>query len=363
MKPTLVFLPLVALFGTGCGLLGGVRVETLDVSAEKPSNVAFYVAVTEQGEPVTDLEPKDFKIYENDQLLSPGQIGRTLLAVDAVTDQRALLLVDLSGNPGVDQRALYAQAAAAFVRKLVESMPVSVRAYAGGERLLGVADFARGATRVAVPGLATLKSSDTSRNLNGAIRAGLEELDTHQGSTEKPIKLGTLVVFARGPDLAGRVPEDAVSDALGETKHAVLGIVIGPDASQLDFLPGGVTHSQDGDALPIAFEEAGSRVAKLAHGHYLVAYCSPARAGTRNVRLEVAYTNAEGSELSGDTYYELDATDFRSGCDSSKLPRFEKPPAQKGATATPATATPGPASATEAEPEVVAPPSGGDYAQ
>jgi len=359
MKPGLPLLPLLALFGTGCSLFGGVRVEALDVSAEKPSNVAFYVSVSEKGEPVTDLEPKDFKIYEDGQLLSPRQIGRTLLAPDAVTDERTILLVDLSGNPGPDQRALYVQAAEAFVRKLVSSMSVSVRAYAGGERLLSVADFPRGTTRVAAPALKTLQSGDTSRNLHGAIKAGLEALDLRSDSGGKPIKLGTLVVFARGPDLAGRVPGDAIRDALSETRHTVLGIVIGPDASQLDFLPGDVTHAE-GDALPIAFEEAGSRVAKRAQAHYLVAYCSPARAGTRTVRLEVAYTNAEGSELSGDTYYELDASDFRSGCDASRLPRFEKPQEKQPKASQPSEGAGG---STDAEPAVVAPPASGDYAQ
>lgn len=316
-------LVVVALASAGCGLIGGVRVETVDASAQKPSNVALYVEVSDQGEPVTNLEPKNFKIYENDELLSPNQTGRTLLPTDRFTDQHVLLLVDVSGNPSADQKALYARAAEAFVRKLAANVAVTVKAFDGGPSLLAVGDFPRGASQHAVPALTSLNAADSSRNLNGAIVAGLTELDGR--GSGKPVKLGTLVVFSRGPDLAGRVPEGALSDALYQTKNDVIGIVIGPDATQLDFLPGGVVHSQDGDSLPIAFEEAGSKVSAAHQKYYLVAYCSPARAGQRRVRVEVSYTDGEGTEKSGDTTYELDATGFSAGCTAETPPRFEHP--------------------------------------
>ena len=357
MRPLTRSLALLgAMLSLGCSLLGGVQVETVDVSVQKPSNVALYVEVTDGDEPVTNLEPKHFKVYENGELLSPRQIGRTLLPAETVTDQEVLLLMDLSNDPAPDQRELHARSAEAFVRKLVPSVPVRVRAYDGGPTLLTVADFPRGSTRVAVPELTRIKSRDASRNLNGAITLGLAALDGRKSG--KPIKLGTLVVFARGPDLAGRVSDEALSDALHSTKSEVLGIVIGPDTNELDFLPGSVVHAQDGDALPIAFEEAGSRVAALHAKYYLVAYCSPARAGQRSVRVEVVYTDIEGKEKSGSTAYELDANGFSAGCKPESLPRFEHPPEpQKGDAPKKGDAP------AEPEPGVVAPPPGGDYAK
>jgi hypothetical protein len=346
----------LSLASAGCSLLGGLRVETIEASAQKPGNVALYVEVTDHGEPVTNLEPKNFKIYENEELLSPKQTGRTLLAPDKFTDQRILLLVDVSGNPAPDQRELYAKAAEAFVRKLLADVPVTVKAFDGGPTLMPAGDFARGAPEHAVPALASMKGSDSSRNLNGAIVAGLKELDAR--SSGKPVKLGTLVVFSRGPDLAGRVSSDVVSNALYETKNDVIGVVIGPDSSQLDFLPGGVVHAEDGDSLPIAFEEAGSRVSAAHRKYYLVAYCSPARAGGRRVRVEVTYTDLEGNDRSGDTTYELDATGFGAGCHPDTPPRFEhpkpKPDARAGGDA---------AAARDGEAAVVPPPESGDYEQ
>jgi hypothetical protein len=313
---------LFALASAGCGILGGLRVETLDTSAQKPSNVAVYVEVTDGGESVTSLEAKNFKIYENGELLSPKQTGKRLLPTEDFTDQRILVLVDVSGNPTKDQKEHYAKAAEAFVRKLAADAPVTVKAFDGGPNLIPAGEFARGAANHAVAALASVEGSDSSRNLNGAVVLGLKELDARKSG--KPVKLGTLVVFARGPDLAGRVSSEVASDALGDTKNDVIGIVIGPDSHHLDFLPGGVVRAEDGDSLPIAFEEAGSRVAAAHRKYYLVAYCSPARAGQRQVRIEVTYTDVEGNEKSGDTNYELDATGFGPGCNPETPPRFER---------------------------------------
>src|SRR5687767_8827339 len=106
---------LLAFASAGCGVFGGVRVETLDVSSQKPSNVALYVEVTDQGESVTNLEAKNFKIYENEELLSSKQTGKRLLPTEDFTDQRILVLVDVSGNPSREQKEIYAKAAEAFV--------------------------------------------------------------------------------------------------------------------------------------------------------------------------------------------------------------------------------------------------------
>jgi hypothetical protein len=316
----------IALASTGCGILGGLRVEALHTSVQKPSNVAVYLEVTDGGESVTNLEAKDFKIYENGELLSPKQTGKRLLATENFTDQQILVLVDVSGNPSKEQKETYAKAAEAFVRKLAADAPVTVKAFDGGPNLIPAGEFARGAGNHAVPALASIRASDSSRNLNGAIVAGLSELDARKSGRQ--VLLGTLVVFSRGPDLAGRVSSDVVSDALDATKNDVVGIVIGPDSHQLDLLPGGVVHAQDGDSLPIAFEEAGSRVAAAHRKYYLVAYCSPARAGQRQVRVEVTYTDIEGNEKGGDTTYEIDATGFGPGCNPETPPRFEHPKAE-----------------------------------
>jgi len=348
--------------GTGCSLFGGVHVDNVATGSQRPANVAMYVAVSDGDEPVTDLEPKNFQVYENEELLNADQVGRTLVPREAVTEERVLLLLDLSGNPDADTRAVYARSIEAFVRKLANSVSVSVRAFDGGNTLKPAGEFVRGTERPSAGSVQKLSSADSSRNLNGAVKLALAELDRSLKFGNKPVRLGTLVVFARGADLAGRVSESELDGALAATKHDVIGVGIGEDTSYLDFARGGVIQAQAADTLPIAFEEAGSRAAKLHGKYYLVTYCSPARNGRRSVRLAVEYTNEKGDAKSGSSSYEFDAKGFGPGCKASSLPRFDPPPRAPGTggagDSAPALVNQAPPSSDDA---VVPPPPGSDY--
>jgi hypothetical protein len=348
-----------ALGSLGCTAFGGVRVETLNASAQKPSNVALYLSVTDGNEPVTDLEPKNFRIYENGQELTSRIAERTLLTREPVTEERVLLLVDVSGNPSTFQLDNYAEAAQAFVRKLSARVPVAVRAFDGSPTLKAAGDYPRGTESPRPPALARLGTKDGSRDLNGAVVAGLAELDRTLALGTKPIRLGTLVVFARGPDLAGRVDDGKLFEAIESAHHDVIGIGIGEDTGFLSFARGGVIQSQNADTLPIAFEEAGTRVAATYGKHYLLAYCSPARAGKRSVRVEVVHEDKEGHERTGSTDYEFDATGFGPGCRPETRPRFVRPN-ETEASAPSADVN----EAATGDPDaVVPPPSSGDYAK
>jgi hypothetical protein len=70
-------------------------------------------------------------------------------------------------------------------------------------------------------------TSDRSRNLNGALVAALELLDARLSAQNKPVRLGTVVVLARGADLAARLTEDELHQALEEHGHDVIGVGIG----------------------------------------------------------------------------------------------------------------------------------------
>jgi hypothetical protein len=313
----------LALGSSGCGLLGGVRVEALDTSVQKPANVAAYLGVSAGDEPLTELEAKNFRVYENGQALDARQIQRVLLPREAVTHERVLLLVDVSAHPTPEQRAEYVRAVEAFVRKLQASLAVSVRAFDGSPGLKSVGDYPRGGGSLSAAALLKLSSKDESRDLYGAVLAGLAELDRSAQNSGKPIELGTLVVFTNGPDLAGRTEERKLDDALEKSQHAVVGIGVGPDTGYLGFARAGVIHAQSAETLPIAFEEAGARVAATHAKYYLLSYCSPARAGTRSVRIEVIHEDKDGDEHAGSAEFEIDAAGFGPGCTPETVPRFE----------------------------------------
>ena len=364
MLRRLIVLIVAALSASGCALFGGARVEAVATSAQKPSNVALLVEVTEAGDPVAGLAHENFKLYDNDQELAPDVVKRVMLDRTPVVAERVVLLVELHGKPASDERGRLVRAVEAFVEKLRPVVAVSVFAYDGGDGLRSVGDFPRGAGTSSAAPLGFLSGPDGSRNLHGAVVDGVRQLEARLSSEGKPVKLGTLVLVARGPDLANRETEDRMNQVLESVRFDVIGVGIGEDTPYLGFARSGVVHAQSADTLPIAMEDAATRAVATHGKYYLVAYCSPARAGERRVKVEVTYANKKGEDKGGSVEHDFDATGFGPGCNPETLPRFAP---QKGAPA-PAAA---PASGAEvnhapdAAPggDVVPPPAGTDYAQ
>jgi hypothetical protein len=309
---------------SGCSLLNYVQVEPVAASFQKPSNVAAYVSVTDGKEPVTELRAENFQIYENEQLLSSDDTHQTLLSKDLAAYHHTVLLVDMSGEQSSDDSL--ARAVGSFVETVRRTQPVSVFVFDGGPNLRFVADFGKSADGAAadVHALAKMGSSDSSRNLNGALVSGLKELDARLAQQRRTVKVGTLVVFTRGPDLAGRVTEVDTEKALDDTHDNVLAVSIAEQAGRaLDTIgKSGTVKAQNADAVGIAFEEAASITRDLYEKYYLLAYCSPARSGMRRLKVEVHYRDTEGNEKHGSFSQDFDASGFGPGCNPSSVPRF-----------------------------------------
>jgi hypothetical protein len=310
---------------SGCGIFRNINVEPLATTTQRPSNVGAYVAVTDGEQPLDELLPSNFSVYENDQLVPSEQSQLTLLDRNLVAAHHVVLLIDMSLADTPETRSLAAKAALGFVQKLSPVEGVTVFAFDGSPTLVQIATVARGA---AVPSMAALESftpRDKSRNLNGAIVAGLEKLDALLSQSGKPVRVGSLVVFASGPDVAGRIDADKTHDLVWSSQYDVLGVGIGvgPEADNLETLArAGMVRAQAKSTLPIAFEEAATKVRSELESHYLVSYCSPARAGERRLRLEVKYANKEGQEHKGDFEYDFSAKGFGPGCNPMVTPRF-----------------------------------------
>lgn len=376
------------------GCAGGLRVEPVATAANPPGNVAVFLSVERKEGAVAGLTPQSFKITEDGQALTLEQTQQTLLPPDSVATHRALLLVDMSGPVTEGElRQKIAAAAARFVTKAHRTQDVSVYAFDGGLSIRKVADYAKGEDEVTdVPPLASFTPSDPSSNLNSGIVEAIQELDTRLASSQKPIRIGSLAVFARGPDLAGRVPEDKMRDAVNSTKHHVFAIGVKDNASFSASHLGrdGSFDAPSLTALDGAFDEAGTRVAETVGRYYLLSYCSPARAGMRQLRVEVSATDEKGKEIRGTLHAEFDASGFASGCNPQQTPRFSgeaapppepaaeekkdaskdaapkhRAPAAKRAPASPPAANPKPAAPAPApaSDEVVPPPAKDGYAQ
>lgn len=316
----LLFLALLS----GCQFaLTSVEVKPVHSSVQKPSNVAVYVAIKDGDARLTDLDESNFAVYEDDKLIDKSQARLTLLDQAAVAVHHVLLLLDLSGELDQGQREELERAVAGFVQSVTKSESVSVFGFDGGDAIKKLGEFPAGHSgEIRLSGLVP---GDPSRNLNGAAISALKRLNAQLMRIKRPVHVGTLVVFTRGPDVAARETSDAVYTALSTSAYHAFAVGVKSEGSYYldDVGPSGKAVAESATALGPAFQEAARLVNDARASHYLIQYCSPARAGTPIARLEVRYVNQAGEERTGDVELGFDASGFGPGCDPTSTPTFQ----------------------------------------
>lgn len=320
---------------TGCGgsLLGvfGASIETNQTVAKPPSDVKVYVTVEDSGDPVGYLSASNFQIYENDVLLDSHEIGLRLLSRNSVAAGYTVVLLDLSGAPKETELKRISRGAAHFVEKISTTQPVTVVAFDGSDRAREIARFSRveTSTKRPLPDLRPFLSQDQSRDLHSALLSAIKGLGTALASQEGEAKYGTIVTLVRGPDLAGRKTEKEVRSAISDSEYEFYSI--SPEGAKFALLgtlgkDGSVTYPSI-DTLPMRFQDLGMRVRAAWQSHYLLSYCSPARAGVRKLKVKVTYDSEAGERRSASSKSEFDATGFQAGCTISDDPASAVAPA------------------------------------
>ncbi len=313
----------VSLFLGGC-TSSLLTVESKGFVAQKPSNVTAYLAVTEAGQPVTDLSAEQFEIYEDGTLVPADHSGQVLLDKDAAGAHRTLVLVDYSAATDEELRGELASALAFFVERVRKTQPVLVYAFDGREELRLVADLPKQAESANPEQrfFQKLSPADTSRNLNGALIEGIAKLDQAYERSGSALRAGTLVVFAGGPDLAGRASDSAVRAAINATDYTILTVGIGDSAPLLKrYGRDGFVDGHSAEVVSMAFEEVGHLVEADYDRHYLLSYCSPARAGTRQLR--IAVKSGEGEASGSGQFGTFTADGFAEGCNPAAPPPIQ----------------------------------------
>lgn len=314
----------LCLFGfVGCAR--PIELRAVASSVDRPGNVAVYLDVRDGDEPLTDLSAKDFRIYEDGQLIDPARAKQVLLDRDLGAVRHTVVIVDLSeaaAHP--DALGQIRRGLSAFLKRVRKTQGVTVYGFSGGEDLveIGSKDPVRADGELSE---LQLDTNDTSRNLNGAILHGLEALETDLPSAPGVISLGTLVVVTTGPDLAGRVAAVRVKLALDHTPYRVLAVGLDRARDTLaqigrDGMYGAAALS----GLPDVLSSAARDIEKHYRSSYVLAYCSPARSGRRRLRVEVA-THLDGRERTGAYETMIDAHGFSPDCDPTTPPHFVLP--------------------------------------
>jgi hypothetical protein len=312
----------MSLMAAGCG--AGLKLTRIEAASNKPSNVAVFFSVDRDKEPVSDLLASDFRIYEDDKLVSVNESRQTIVNPQLASAHFTLLLVDMSASVSAsEQMNDIAAAAIQFVGQVGKQQRVAVYAFDGSKNLYEISAFTPTEQQTAqgLNSLPTFQSRDPSTNLNGAVVQALGELDKALRGTNVPLRFGTLVVFTDGTDRANRVPLQEMVDAVEASPHAVYAIGVGNeiDDSTLSRVgKSGYIRVEDSSASAAAFNEIGDRIVRFTQRYYLLSYCSPSRAGKHKVTIE-AVSDGDTGKLD----YDFNADGFGPECDPNKPPPFD----------------------------------------
>jgi hypothetical protein len=320
-SPYLLIGPALALLSGASGC-AGLKLQLVDASVRRPSNVAVYFTVdTRGGEPVANLTPEDFHIYEDGQPVSLLESKQTILQPEVAAIHYTLLLVDMSGSvvDSGDMPALV-QAASSFSDRVGPYQKVAIYAFDGSPHVTPIVGFG-GNVRSGIHALSTRRPRDPSTNLNGAVIEGVKVLNHQMEIAPVPLRFGTLVVFTDGTDRAHRANPDDVTKALDSAgfETYVIGVGQEVDRGQLSKIGRSGTYaSQNRADIQKGFDDVATRIEASSKRYYLLSYCSPSRAGQHEVEIEAV---AQGS--SGRLRHPFDANGFGPVCDPNQRPAFD----------------------------------------
>jgi hypothetical protein len=279
------------------------------------------VSVSDRGSAPEDLSPDNFEVREGDVALDPSAIGLRVQPFGQLLGHEAVVLVDGSRAFADAERAPLGAALAQLVDRLRFHQGVTLLAFDGSAELRFIARYPRNQMAAPMgkdPGIERLlgyRPRDNSSSLYSAIVSGRKALDARLAKDGPVAPLGSLIIVARGPDLAGRADEAAARAALAGQRSFLLKVGTWSTDTSLDWV------GDDGTRAAASLGTLGTPVDELARlvdeeflRRYLVSYCSPARAGKRTVEWVVKLHDEDGTTRKARAESELDATGFNASC-------------------------------------------------
>ena len=304
----------------------GLRLNLINASVRRPSNVAVYFTVDRNnGDPVPGLTADRFKIYEDDAPVSQLESRQTILNPEVAAIHYTLLLMDMSGSVTESGQLATLQAAAqTFTQRVEHFQRVGIYAFDGSPNLTPIVPFTNsaGSASSGLSALANFHARDPSTNLYGAIVEALHTLEVALNSATQPLRFGTLVVFTDGTDHAHRVTRADMMRVVHDSTYDIFTIGVGAetDAGELrEIGRTGAVVEQNQAAVQQAFESIATRIEGYTQRYYLLGYCSPSRAGEHDVRIEAHAQDGQTGSLT----YHFNAAGFQPNCDPNQAPSFD----------------------------------------
>lgn len=314
-----------ALLLSGTAAAGGctsLKLQPVDASVRKPSNVAVYFTVdTSSNQPVANLQPGDFRIYEDGQPVSTLESKQTILQEQIAAIHYTLLLVDMSGSVvGSGDMPALINAAASFADRVGPYQKVAIYTFDGSPHINQVVPFG-GNVRAGVAALGRYHPRDPSTNLNGGVVESVKVLGREMDSAPQPLRFATLVVFTDGTDRAHRVSADQVKKTLDTAAFDTFVIGVGAEVDKRELATigrSGTFASQNREDIARGFDEVAARIEAASRRFYLLSYCSPSRAGEHDVEIEAVSDGHRGR-----LRHHFNAAGFGPNCDPNQKPAFD----------------------------------------
>jgi len=297
-----------------------------------PSQVSvFYRVENSLGEPIADLLPEDFTIYEqgrNDddyKVISSDEGERVITDNELIFRYNVMLLLDLSASVTNNHLLEIKEAASKFIQSVIgqgvnSSTRIGIFWFDGEENLHQLIDFTNNYNELqdAVDDITSGISQDASTNLFGAIINGTEFISSriNQDNLTDYLSSGAIITFTDGTDQAGIVSKTdayAIVDSFkNKINYYTIGLGSEIDETVLNSIgPKKFISAENGEDLNASFTEISELIYNEVNSFYLFEYCTPKRDGSGLNNLKIKLEREEGV---GDEETNFDATGFRAGC-------------------------------------------------
>ncbi len=297
-----------------------LELRAIDSSVLLPGQLALYfVADRTDGKAPVPPPAEQLRIYEDGQLISPYE-AKHLITTPVPFVHYILVLADLSSSVAPERIQAVQDAAQTFVARADPMRKVALYVFDGSRQLMRLKDFEPGDQPSSVPAINSALLRDPSTNLHGAIVDGIQLLRFGAAKAEQAIKFGTLVVISDGTDRARWRTQEEMYGALdrGDVDVFVVGIGAELDRPKLERIgkDGIVLVEPQPGELESALRDLFARIDAYGKQFYLLSYCSPARSGSHELRIEAP--DPEGKIVKLEKKFSADG--FQPGCDPQTPP-------------------------------------------
>ncbi len=253
-------------------------------------NIMFEVSDAE-GKGVPDLVTSDFRVFEDDQAVSPTESAMTIKKKDAIDYTiKTVLLIDNSASVGSNLNEIKT-AAINLVNNIVSQQEIAV--YVFSEEAVLIQDFTSNVATL-ISAINNISLGYATTNLYGSIVTGASRWEDFYSTTS--IQQGFMITLTDGSDTQGSTTLSEALAAIEGKKVFTVGLGSEQDVSALKQLgTAGYYSLENYSELSDQFREIQDEISANANSFYFLYYMSPKRGNIDHTISLSIYDNTNNS--------------------------------------------------------------------